>query len=355
MLAGGAGHGCEVRVIAAARAFALGMMSDAPPRAPHPLPSLGPPVREGGLRVVVAANHALCESDWVIPGCGRAAAWDAAHSWAAQSAQADFAIFQRRIHSLPRADGTLPNQTLKGIIRSRGGRRVTGSDSRRASFAGRKGRGELPPADAEVLPILPAISQPPAPLPQTARGFNRSIGCALRSVRQEPVRAGGHRVFPAANSFAGERSRGRASARRRTGAPDSPGNLPAPSRPAHARRTGLRLQKTDASSSTFLSRETGLKPVQASRQPAVRVDHHQTSAIRKCRHGNVLRRKRNGAEGETALRLPVVRKSLARGGLEPGRQLGTDSAFPGARRPAPTGEPNRVPPQRGGKSWVFCG
>jgi hypothetical protein len=37
-------------------------------------------------------------------GCGRAGAWDAVHDRAAESAQADFAHFQRRIHSLPRAD-----------------------------------------------------------------------------------------------------------------------------------------------------------------------------------------------------------------------------------------------------------
>jgi len=43
------------------------------------------------------------------PGCGRAGAWDAAHRRAAESAQADFAPFQRRIHSLPRADGTVPD------------------------------------------------------------------------------------------------------------------------------------------------------------------------------------------------------------------------------------------------------
>jgi hypothetical protein len=33
---------------------------------------------------------------------------------AAESAQADFAIFQRRIHSLQRADGNLPDQMLNG-------------------------------------------------------------------------------------------------------------------------------------------------------------------------------------------------------------------------------------------------
>ena len=43
-------------------------------------------------------------------GCGRAGAWDAAHRRAAESAQADFANFQRRIHSLQRADGTFACQ-----------------------------------------------------------------------------------------------------------------------------------------------------------------------------------------------------------------------------------------------------
>jgi hypothetical protein len=38
---------------------------------------------------------------------------DAAHGFAAESAQADFANFQRRIHSLQRADGTLPDQNRK--------------------------------------------------------------------------------------------------------------------------------------------------------------------------------------------------------------------------------------------------
>jgi hypothetical protein len=43
-----------------------------------------------------------------MPGRGRAGASHAAHCLAAESAQADFAISQRRIHSLPQADGTLP-------------------------------------------------------------------------------------------------------------------------------------------------------------------------------------------------------------------------------------------------------
>jgi hypothetical protein len=43
-----------------------------------------------------------------VSGSGRTGAWGAAHARAAESAQADFAIFQRRIPSLPRADGTIP-------------------------------------------------------------------------------------------------------------------------------------------------------------------------------------------------------------------------------------------------------
>ena len=39
---------------------------------------------------------------------GRAGAWVAAQGRAAESTQVDFAMFQRRIHSLPQADGTLP-------------------------------------------------------------------------------------------------------------------------------------------------------------------------------------------------------------------------------------------------------
>jgi hypothetical protein len=42
-----------------------------------------------------------------LSGCGRAGAWDAAHGRAAESAKADFVIFQRRIHSLLEADGTV--------------------------------------------------------------------------------------------------------------------------------------------------------------------------------------------------------------------------------------------------------
>jgi hypothetical protein len=48
------------------------------------------------------------------PRSGRAGASDAAHGRAAESAKADFAIFQRRIHSLQRADGTVRLST--GII-----------------------------------------------------------------------------------------------------------------------------------------------------------------------------------------------------------------------------------------------
>src|SRR5687768_3507608 len=54
-------------------------------------------------------NNADCDSD-PISRCGRAGAWNAACRRAAESAQADFANFQRRIHSLQRADGTLPDQ-----------------------------------------------------------------------------------------------------------------------------------------------------------------------------------------------------------------------------------------------------
>jgi hypothetical protein len=42
-------------------------------------------------------------------GCGRRVASDAAQG-RAESAQADFANFQRRIHSLPQADGTWSDQ-----------------------------------------------------------------------------------------------------------------------------------------------------------------------------------------------------------------------------------------------------
>jgi hypothetical protein len=42
-------------------------------------------------------------------GCGRAGAWDALHGRAAESAKADFALFQRRIHSLVVAGAALPD------------------------------------------------------------------------------------------------------------------------------------------------------------------------------------------------------------------------------------------------------
>jgi hypothetical protein len=44
-------------------------------------------------------------------GSGRAGAWDAAHTLAAESAQADFVYLLRRIHSLCKADGTLSVET----------------------------------------------------------------------------------------------------------------------------------------------------------------------------------------------------------------------------------------------------
>jgi hypothetical protein len=62
------------------------------------------------MRVRSFEDHARCGSDPVISGGGRAVVSDAAHCLAAESAQADFAVFQRRIHSLQRADGTVPNQ-----------------------------------------------------------------------------------------------------------------------------------------------------------------------------------------------------------------------------------------------------
>ena len=52
------------------------------------------------------ATGAVRGSHRPIPGCGRAFVWSAPQSWAAESAQADFANFQRRIHSLWQAGGT---------------------------------------------------------------------------------------------------------------------------------------------------------------------------------------------------------------------------------------------------------
>jgi hypothetical protein len=60
--------------------------------------------------------NAPCESDPAFSGSGRAGVSGAAHGLAAESAKADFAIFQRRIHSLQR-DGTLPDPILKNLLR----------------------------------------------------------------------------------------------------------------------------------------------------------------------------------------------------------------------------------------------
>jgi hypothetical protein len=59
------------------------------------------------------ANDALCGSNPVISGSGRAGAWDARCSRAAESAQADFVYFQRRIHSLLGRTARLPTQIRK--------------------------------------------------------------------------------------------------------------------------------------------------------------------------------------------------------------------------------------------------
>jgi hypothetical protein len=68
--------------------------------------------RAGGLCAFPAANYAHCESEPVISGSGRAGCTGCRKCLAAESAQADFAVSQRRIHSLQRADGTLPDQIL---------------------------------------------------------------------------------------------------------------------------------------------------------------------------------------------------------------------------------------------------
>ena len=51
--------------------------------------------------------------DGQSPGSGRAGAWDAACCLAAESAKADFAIFQRRIHSLRRAESAICPKTAR--------------------------------------------------------------------------------------------------------------------------------------------------------------------------------------------------------------------------------------------------
>jgi hypothetical protein len=68
-------------------------------------------------RPPAGANDAPCESDGVIPGCGRTGAWDAAHDRAAESTKVDFAF--------PAANSFAPA----------GGRHVTGSDPQSASIA----------------------------------------------------------------------------------------------------------------------------------------------------------------------------------------------------------------------------
>jgi hypothetical protein len=52
-----------------------------------------------------------------VSGCGRAGAWNAAHLLAAESAQADFVIFQPRFQ--PPQDEAGRNAKVPGISRNR--------------------------------------------------------------------------------------------------------------------------------------------------------------------------------------------------------------------------------------------
>jgi hypothetical protein len=67
-------------------------------------------------------DDARCGSDPAISGSGRAAASDAAHRQAAESAQADFAFFQRRImpfasliQKSPVADAQVPGRAPRWL------------------------------------------------------------------------------------------------------------------------------------------------------------------------------------------------------------------------------------------------
>jgi hypothetical protein len=66
-----------------------------------------------------------CASTRAIAGCGRAGVWIALRGWAAESAKADFAIFQRRLQSLsrprahphPAGPAPFPSRRLKSWLR----------------------------------------------------------------------------------------------------------------------------------------------------------------------------------------------------------------------------------------------
>ena len=75
--------------------------------------------------------------------CGRAGAWDAARGWAAESAQADFAFSQRRIHFIRSTGRTAryPADFTAGIIRPAGGRHAI----RCAQVPGRSTRTSVSP------------------------------------------------------------------------------------------------------------------------------------------------------------------------------------------------------------------
>jgi hypothetical protein len=93
-------------------------------------------IREVRLRGLYprVPRAAIREGAGRSPGCGRAAAWNAAHRRAAESAQADFAFSQRRIHSLLEADFALS----VGVARSAAPRCSADSrDPRLLALAGR--------------------------------------------------------------------------------------------------------------------------------------------------------------------------------------------------------------------------
>jgi hypothetical protein len=87
---------CHVEVFSATpRTLRSVIPREAPPRTIFPRGAVAP-TEESAVRTA----RPDARPDLAVTGCGRAGAEDAAHPLAAESAQADFANFQRRIYSL---------------------------------------------------------------------------------------------------------------------------------------------------------------------------------------------------------------------------------------------------------------
>ena len=138
-------------------------------------------VREGGLCDLPAANSFAPRADGTVPDrgatpsndtftwCRRAGALDAACSRAAESAKADFATFQRRIH----------------FIRSAGGRHGAGSGAQHHRMT------HSPDADAQAL-RTPHTARPPSPRRRTLRP---SSGEFIRSAADGTLPDRGRNTF----------------------------------------------------------------------------------------------------------------------------------------------------------------